>query len=97
MHTKGPSFSFSFLEGGVVGMLDFCCSQCSQQFFMVFLSKFPMCFQNVPQVSNVFLNNVPNSTLLYVISLALSSTLVTCTSIPKRRDYVYSILGLLKV
>jgi hypothetical protein len=78
MHPKGPSFFFFFfplLFGRRLGVLDFCCSLvCSHQFFMVFLSKFPMCFQNVPQVPNVFLNNVPNSTLLYIISLALSST-----------------------
>jgi hypothetical protein len=83
---QGPGF---FLLGKVAAMLDFCCSQmCSHQILNEFFKCLPSS-QCVPK-------HVPDSTSLYPISFALSSTFITYTITPKGGDYNRSILGLFK-
>jgi hypothetical protein len=81
MHSRGPALFFFW--GSVGEVLDFFCSQC------VPIQLFSKCSSNsqcVPQ-------HVPNSTLLHLMSFALSFILVTFTSSPKGGHYDISILG----
>jgi hypothetical protein len=67
-------------EDGVVG---FCSSQSVPNKFSMCSHEFPMGSQHIPQVSN--------SSSLYPISFALSSTLVTYITSPKEEITTYLI------
>jgi hypothetical protein len=58
--------------------------------------KFPMGFQHCSLTSQSVPQHVPNSTSLYLIPFALSSTLVTYIGGPEGGTYNISLLGLSK-